>query len=315
MKKRPGFLLVTSVLAASTMLAACGSSTGSPPPALSSTSSADEGKFADLLPQELRAKGTLKIALPNYPAAVIKTGPEEPTGFEVDLAKKLGSLLGMKVQLEVPQFDTIIPGLQSGRYDLAMGLIGINDTRQKQLAFVSTTNAPDGFLARKGSGLSINSLNDACGHSVASVTGSQEATALQSVEAECAAEGKPIAVSLFQDTGQSQLALQSSRVDLVLSGTSPLVHVIRQFPEKFELAGTLPADVIPSLCGIAIPPQPYWQQEAKALQTAVNYLLDSGWQKQNLQHWQFDVGLIEESKIHPYTGSSASGNDNGSPAP
>ncbi|MDQ0733454.1 polar amino acid transport system substrate-binding protein [Arthrobacter sp. B1I2] len=315
MKRRPRLLFVTVMVAASAMLAACGSSAGSLPPASSSTSGPDEGKFANLLPQELRDKGTLNIAMPNYPAAVIKTGPEEPTGFEVDLAKKLGSLLGMKVKLEVPQFDTIIPGLQSGRYDLAMGLIGINPTRQKQLAFVSTTNAPDGFLARKGSGLSINSLKDACGHSVASVTGSQEANALQSVEAECAAAGNPITVSLFQDTGQTQLALQSSRVDLVLSGTSPLVYVIRQFPDKFELAGTLPADVIPSLCGIAIPPQPSWQQEAEALQTAVNYLLDSGWQKQSLQQWQFDVGLIEKSDIYPFTGSSASGTDSASPAP
>jgi polar amino acid transport system substrate-binding protein len=307
MKRRPRFVFATAMVAASAMLAACGSSAGSVPSAPSTTSSADEGKFADLLPQELQDKGTLNIAMPNYPAAVIKTGPEEPTGFEVDLAKKLGSLLGVKVTLHVPQFDTIIPGLQSGRYDLAMGLIGINPSRQKQLAFVSTTNAPVGFMARKGSGLKINSLKDACGHSAAAVTGSQEA--------QCAADGKPLSVNLFQDNGQTQLALQSSRVDVVLSGTSPLVHVIRQFPDKFELAGTLPADVVPSLCGIAIPPQPYWQEEAEALQTAVNYLLESGWQKQSLQQWQFDVGLIEKSEIYPFTGTGASGTESATPAP
>src|SRR5689334_16292657 len=67
-------------------------------------------------------------------------------GINVDLAAALSKQLGRTVEFQSAGFDTIIPGLQSGRYDVA--LTGMFDTkeRQKTVDFVDYLKAQNNFL-------------------------------------------------------------------------------------------------------------------------------------------------------------------------
>ena len=50
-------------------------------------------------------------------------------GMDADLAKALGQVLGLKVNVVNATFDTIIPGLASGKYDL--GMSSFTDTKER----------------------------------------------------------------------------------------------------------------------------------------------------------------------------------------
>ena len=59
-------------------------------------------------------------------------------GLDADLAAALGQVLGLKINMINATFDTIIPGLVSGKYNLGMSSFTDTKERQKTVDFVST---------------------------------------------------------------------------------------------------------------------------------------------------------------------------------
>jgi len=91
--------------------------------------------FADLL-DEIRARGVLRIGqdagyMPLY-------GTDEKgnrIGFEVDLAKKMAEILGVKLEFVVVNWDGIIPALISGKFDIIFSGMTITPERALKVDF------------------------------------------------------------------------------------------------------------------------------------------------------------------------------------
>ncbi|MCD6449320.1 MAG: transporter substrate-binding domain-containing protein [Thermotogaceae bacterium] len=91
--------------------------------------------FADLL-DEIRARGVLRIGqdagyMPLY-------GTDEKgnrVGFEVDLAKKMAEILGVKLEFVVVNWDGIIPALISGKFDIISSGMTITPERALKVDF------------------------------------------------------------------------------------------------------------------------------------------------------------------------------------
>ncbi|WP_412057462.1 transporter substrate-binding domain-containing protein [Bartonella sp. DGB2] len=76
------------------------------------------------------------------------------TGFDADLAAALCSKLHAKCQFVVQNFDSLIPSLITGRFQLIMTSISATQEREKQIAFSHAYAAiPNVFATRKGSSL------------------------------------------------------------------------------------------------------------------------------------------------------------------
>lgn len=60
-----------------------------------------------------------------------------PLGFEVELAVRVAEALGKKVELTSVDFGGLIPMLQSGKADVAVGCISISDERRKMVDFAT----------------------------------------------------------------------------------------------------------------------------------------------------------------------------------
>ena len=56
--------------------------------------------------------------------------PGQYTGFEMDIAQGIASRLGVKLELTIRAWDTLVPELQRGSFDLAMN--GIEDTPERR---------------------------------------------------------------------------------------------------------------------------------------------------------------------------------------
>ena len=90
-----------------------------------------------LLPQQLRDAGTLRVAIPTNepPTQFFVPGTQQMTGVNPDVARLIGQALGLTVEIDVTNFDSIIPGLAAGRYDLTVSSMTPTEDRLQQSGF------------------------------------------------------------------------------------------------------------------------------------------------------------------------------------
>ena len=96
------------------------------------------------------------------PGGTIRSAPTPPTppneyvddgkivGMDVDLGNAIGEVLGVKMKFTNSPFDAIIPGIQSGKYDLGISSFTANAERQKVVNFATYFNAGTQWAVQKG---------------------------------------------------------------------------------------------------------------------------------------------------------------------
>lgn len=248
-----------AVLAAAASLVAiagCGSN--------STGSSAAARPSATAIPAATKdASITLPASWANKPELVVAADASYPPneffaednktiiGLDVDLANALGQVLGKPVRIENAPFDSILPGLQAGKYDLGMSSFTDNKDREKSFDFVTYFTAGTSLMVKKGNpeGLSADNL---CGKKIAAEKGTTQSDEdLPAKSKACTDGGKPaIDTLIFPDQGGANLALQSGRADGVLADSPVIAYQIKQTGGQFEQAGA-PYGTAPY--GIAVP--------------------------------------------------------------
>ena len=60
------------------------------------------------------------------------------TGLDVEIGKRLAEELGVDVKFEETDWDSILSGIESGKYDIACNGVGYTDKRAEKYNFSST---------------------------------------------------------------------------------------------------------------------------------------------------------------------------------
>lgn len=69
-----------------------------------------------------------------FPPYEYKEG-DEVIGIDAEVAKAIADKLGMKLEIVDTKFDSIIPGVQSGKYDMGMAGMTVTPEREESVAF------------------------------------------------------------------------------------------------------------------------------------------------------------------------------------
>lgn len=171
------------------------------------------------LPKEILDSGVIKIGYQNNAGlpygAVGENGQDE--GLNVDIANKLSEVLGIKVELHGGDFASLIPGLQSKRYDLVTNITTDTPERREVVDYVDVMyGEPSSLVVKKGSENAGKTLATACGLRIAVNVGSTQEKRTQEQSDKCVAAGQPaIEVQSFPGIPDMLLALTSNRVDAV----------------------------------------------------------------------------------------------------
>lgn len=211
---------------------------------------------ADLLPADLRAKGTLTVGTdPTFsPYEFYADDSKTVVGWDADFAKALGEALGVKVQLVPATFDTILPGVSSHKFDVGISAFNVTAERQKNADFAVYQQSGSGLAVKTGNPkkLSLDPMK-LCGTKVGGEKGTtQGIETLPAFSQKCVDAGKaPIDVQLFPSQDEANMALVSGRVDSVMSGLIALGYASKLSGGTFELAGD--QDFEPTPVGIAMP--------------------------------------------------------------
>lgn len=250
-----------AVLAAAVSLASvagCGSSSGGSGGGAAARPSAtavpSATKDATLtLPAAWASKTELTVAADaSYPPNEFFANDNKTIiGLDVDLANALGQALGKPVKVVNAPFDSILPGLQAGKYDIGMSSFTDNKDREKSFDFVDYFTAGTSLMVKKGNpeGLTADNL---CGKKIAAEKGTTQSDEdLPARSKACTDSGKPAINSLiFPDQGGANLALQSGRADGVLADSPVIAYQIKQTNGQFEQSG---APYATAPYGIAVP--------------------------------------------------------------
>lgn len=120
---------------------------------------------------EIKDKGEMTYALTGaYPPFNYIDESGEVVGFDIDIANAIAEKLGIRAKPITTQWDGIIGGLKSKRFDTIIGSMAITEDRLKEISFTNPYYY-DGaqFFARKD--LNLDSISDLKEGKVGVVTG------------------------------------------------------------------------------------------------------------------------------------------------
>jgi polar amino acid transport system substrate-binding protein len=299
MKYARGWMTLAAVAVSGLALAACGSSTTSPTSANTSasstpTTSAANPAVSKLVPASIKSKGTLTVAADaTYPPdESIASDGHTVIGMDPDLVKALAAVMGLKANVVNVTFDSIIPGLAAGKYD--MGASSFTDTklREKTVNFVDYANVGESFYTKASGGTSIGSIADICGKTVSVEKGTTEQADATTQSGKCKKAGKPgVNVLVFPDQNGANLAVSSGKAQLGFADTPVAIYVTRKSGGQFKLVG---AQYAPAPYGLAIPKGTSLD---KAVLAALKVLVNNGTYGKIFQKWGLAGSEISASQV------------------
>jgi polar amino acid transport system substrate-binding protein len=220
----------------------------------------------------------------------------EMVGWETDLVRAAVQSLGLELDLRPTTFDTLIPGLQSQRFDAAIGQMGITAVREKVIDQVGWLTANELFAALADNPIKVNGLDDLCGVAVGTTRGSREMVFAEEYQPKCAAAGKkPIEALAFNDGNGAVEAMMSRRAELFWLGSTAVNYFVEQSKGRAKVVGSY-TDT--SYLGVGMPKG---SEMAAPMQAAIQHLIDNGTYDKVIAKWGLQGGAIKTVPLNPTT--------------
>ena len=217
----------------------------------------------------------------------------ENIGADVDLRNAIAKLLGTTWSVQNGTFDTIIPGVQNGKFAVGQDNFGVTSAREKVVDFATYLTDGQSLLAPSDSTLNaVTDITQLCGLTIGAGAGTTFQTILQKNAAKCAAAGKtPYTVQYFSDTAPIWLGLANGHIDVYFGPTLSLKY------DASHVAN------VKFLSQISSTPVGFVTAKgsplAKILAEAVNKLIADGEYAKILAKWSIDGYGVSSSRVNP----------------
>ena len=190
----------------------------------------------DLL-AEIRERGTIVIATEgDWAPWTYVDEKNELTGFDVELGKEIAKELGVEARFEVTAWDSILAGVDAGRFDLACNGVSYTEERAKAYKF----STPYLFTP---SVLVVREDNDTI-HSFEDLSGKKTANTISSIYAGIAEEyGATVeGVDTLLDTLE---LVKQGRVDATINAKVSIDDYLSVHPDApIKIAAEMEGDIV-----------------------------------------------------------------------
>lgn len=288
-------------------LSACGSTslsndTGSAPSGSTTTSSSStasatvDSALAAKLPAKIKAAGVITIGTDaTYaPNEFLKGDGKTVQGMDVDILDTLAKRFGVTTKWVPANFDSIILGVQSGKYDIGVSSFTVNAARKKVVNMVSYFSAGTQWAVAKGNPKKVDP-NNACGLTVGVQKATVQVDDLTARSKKCTAAGKkPInqVVEVAQDKVTADLV--SGKADAMAADSPVALYAVKQTKGQLEAVGKI-YDSAPY--GIVVPKAE--KDFAQAIADALKASASDGSYKQALARWGNESGAVADFSVNP----------------
>lgn len=154
--------------------------------------------------EKVKEAGKLTIATsPDFPPFESLSADGSVEGIEIDILNLICDKLGVELEINQMDFDSVLPGVQAGKYDVGVSGISVTEKRQKNVLFTDPyCLAAQAIVVTEGSDITCKA--DLEGKKVSVQTGT-------TAETFCMENGYN--VSSFAANSDAQAALTSGKVD------------------------------------------------------------------------------------------------------
>ena len=284
--------LLTAVAAG---LAGCGddpSDTSSESSAASSASA--DSSLAGKVPDAIKADGKILVGNDSSyaPNEFLAADGKTVTGFDVDLFNAVAQKLNLTTEWQSATFDSIIPGVSTGKYTVGVSSFTINAERLKEVNMVSYFSAGTQWAAKTGA--TINP-DDACGKKIAVQTATVQVDDLNARSKKCTDAGKPkITIDQYQKQSDATNAVVTGKDEAMLADSPIAAYAVKQTNGQLALVGDI-YDSAPY--GYAVDKDQ--KAFADVLGEAVQALIADGTYKQVLDKWGVTAGAVTTAEVNP----------------
>ena len=190
--RRFGLIAVGAVL----VLSGCGGDDGggseSASPAASAPEVTADETLAAGVPAAIKDSGTLLFGTDaSYaPNQFLAEDGSTIVGFDIDLGNAIAAKLGLAAKWENSTFDSLIVGVQNGKFNASMSSFTVNPEREKQVNMVTYFEAGTSWAVATGNPAGIDPA-DPCGKTVAVQKATVQVDDIEARNEECKTAGKP----------------------------------------------------------------------------------------------------------------------------
>ncbi|MFT4231533.1 MAG: ABC transporter substrate-binding protein [Leucobacter sp.] len=295
MKNRKLLATVAALGILSLGLTACVDNTSDAPTTEKTDTGGVDEAAAKLVPDDIADSGQLIIGTDlSNPPSTYKDPDGNPAGWEIELAELLATRLGLEADLRNAKFDTILPSVMGGQYQI--GFSGYFDTkeREEKVDMVDYYNSGVRWAAAKGNGANIDPDN-ACGLKVAAQMNTfQSEVDLPEKSQACVDAGKePINIMKFETQQDFSTAVTLGRAD-AMTADSPVVEwLVKESDDKLELAGDMYS---PFVLGIVVAKENTELRDAVV--AGMQATIDDGSYQKVLEKWGIESGAIDKIGVN-----------------
>ncbi len=248
----------------------------------------------DALPESVKSAGILRLATSlQWPPFGYKNEAGDPEGIDIDLITVLAEKLGLKLEITNVKFPSIIPGVDTGRFDIGMNQLSRQAEREKVVQFVVYFRSNMGLLVRAG--VTEVDVDHLCGRTLALTQGSAQIKVAERLSAKCTAEGQgEISFLFYPSSADTYLAVANGRGDGFLTGRAVGVYIAKHNDKLHMTKSTLPD--VSSIAGIVVAKDN--DQLAEALQIALISAIDDGSYMEILENYSAADGALTVEEVH-----------------
>ena len=251
--------------------------------------------IAAMLPKSVAKDGKLTIGMDTSyaPAEFLAEDGKTPVGFDVDIAKALANMFGLEAVPQTSNFDSIIPSIGT-KYDIGISSFTITPERMEAVDFVSMFKAGSTWVVKKGNPNKVDT-SDLCGLKIAVQTGTTQEEEVNAAAKQCKADGKS-EVRILSNKLQTDVTtnVATGKADVFYADSPVAGYAIAQTEDTLEALGE---DVGVTKEAVAIKKGD--SDTAKAVQAALQKLMDDGTYMKILKHWGVETGAIDKAEINP----------------
>ncbi len=213
----------------------------------------------DLLTR-IQARGTIVIATEgNWEPWTYHDENDVLTGFDIELGRLIAQGLGVEPDFQETAWDSILAGVDAGRFDIACNGVGYTEARAEKYSFSEPYVYTPKVLVVRGDNADINSLEDLAGKTTANSSSSTYAAL---------AEQYGATVTYVDTLGETVQLLTQGRVDATINALASIESYLDEHPEAdLRIAQQLPGDPV------AYPVRK--GEDTESLVAAVNEILES----------------------------------------
>lgn len=249
-----------------------------------------------LVPAEIKKAGVLKngASVDYAPAEYMKSDNKTPTGYDVDMVKAIAKVMGLKDGTTTHgEFDSLIPQIGT-KYDIGVSGFSITKEREAETQMVSYAELGFSYGVAKGNPKKFDPKNP-CGKTVGVQTGTAQQDTIKELSKQCEADGKP-AITVKEHKMQTEIVpkVTGGQYDAVLADSPVVGYAVKMSGGELELIGNA---FETAKHGVVVSKDD--EQLAKAVQAALQKLMDDGTLKKIFALYGSDNFILDKAEINP----------------